>query len=115
MSDDCLFCKLIRGEIPAKMVFEDDRICAFHDISQIAPTHILVIPKKHITTIACVEAEDADLMGHLILKANQIAEKQGLKENGFRYVINTGRDGGQSVFHMHLHILGCRKLNWPPG
>lgn len=115
MSDDCLFCKLIRGEIQSKMVFEDDRICAFHDINPIAPTHILVIPKKHITTVACVEPEDADLMGLLILKANQIAEEQGLKEKGFRYVINTGDDGGQSVFHMHLHILGGRKLNWPPG
>ena len=112
MSNDCLFCKIIAGEIPSNKVYSDDDVYAFHDINPAAPTHILVIPKKHLTYVS--SAGEA-LLGKLLLKANQIAADLGLSEDGFRYVINTGRDGGQTVFHLHLHILGGRALGWPPG
>ena len=112
MSNDCLFCKIITGEIPSNKVYSDDDVYAFHDINPAAPTHILVIPKKHLTYVS--SAGEA-LLGKLLLKANQIAADLGLSEDGFRYVINTGRDGGQTVFHLHLHILGGRALGWPPG
>ena len=115
MSQDCLFCKIIAGEIPSNKVYSDDDVYAFHDINPVAPTHILVIPKKHLTYVSSAHDEDEALLGKLLLKANQIAADLGLSENGFRYVINTGRDGGQTVFHLHLHILGGRALSWPPG
>jgi len=115
MTDDCLFCKIIAGEIPSNKVYSDDDVYAFHDIYPAAPTHILVIPKKHLTDVSCATAEDETLMGKLLLKANQIAAELGLSEDGFRYVINTGSDGGQTVSHLHLHILGGRALGWPPG
>ena len=115
MSDDCLFCKIIAGDIPSNKVYSDDEIYAFHDISPAAPTHILVIPKKHISAVNEANPEDQGLLGHLLLKSNEIAEQQGLAEKGFRYVINTGGDGGQTVSHLHLHILGSRKMSWPPG
>jgi histidine triad (HIT) family protein len=115
MSNDCLFCKIIAGEIPSNKVYSDDDLYAFHDINPAAPTHILIIPKKHLTYVSCADEGDEALMGKLLLKANQIAADQGLSEDGFRYVINTGRNGGQTVFHLHLHILGGRALGWPPG
>ncbi|MFT7472102.1 MAG: histidine triad (HIT) family protein [Kiritimatiellia bacterium] len=115
MSQDCLFCKIIAGEIPSNKVYSDDDVYAFHDINPAAPTHILVIPKKHLTYVNSADGADEALLGKLLLKANQIAADLGLSEDGFRYVINTGRDGGQTVFHLHLHILGGRALGWPPG
>lgn len=115
MSDDCLFCKIIAGEIPSNKVYSDEDIYAFQDINPAAPQHILIIPKKHLTDISSANDEDEALLGKLLLKANQIAKDQCLDKNGFRYVINTGRDGGQTVFHLHLHILGGRALGWPPG
>jgi histidine triad (HIT) family protein len=115
MSDDCLFCKIIAGEIPSNKVYSDDDVYAFEDISPAAPVHILIVPKKHLTDISSATDSDQALLGKLLLKANQIAADQGLNENGFRYVINTGREGGQTVFHLHLHILGGRSLSWPPG
>ena len=115
MADDCLFCKIIAGEIPSNKVYSDDDVYAFHDISPAAPTHILIIPKKHLTDVAASDASDQALLGKLLLKANEIAAEQGLSEDGFRYVINTGSDGGQTVYHLHLHILGGRALSWPPG
>ena len=115
MSEDCLFCKIIAGEIPSNKVYSDDDVYAFHDINPAAPTHILVIPKKHLTYVNSTNKGDEALLGKLLLKANQIAADLGLSEDGFRYVINTGRDGGQTVFHLHLHILGGRALGWPPG
>ena len=115
MATDCLFCKIIAGEIPSTEVYSDDDIYAFRDINPAAPTHLLVIPKKHLTDVNSTDAEDEALMGKLLLRANDIAAEQGLTDDGFRYVINTGSNGGQTVFHLHLHILGGRQLGWPPG
>jgi histidine triad (HIT) family protein len=115
MADDCLFCKIAEGDIPSTEVYADDDFYAFQDINPGAPTHILVIPRKHIARIEAAEDNNADLLGRLLLTANKIARDQGLPENGFRYVINSGEQGGQTVFHIHLHILGGRSLTWPPG
>ncbi|MCG8412672.1 MAG: histidine triad nucleotide-binding protein [Pseudomonadales bacterium] len=113
--EDCLFCKIVAGDIPADIVYQDADVTAFRDINPAAPTHILVIPNKHIAAINEASAEDQALLGKLLLVANQIAEQEGLAEDGFRYVINTGGHGGQTVFHIHLHILGGRQMDWPPG
>ncbi len=110
-----LFEKIIAREIPAEIVFEDDKAIAFRDINPQAPAHLLVIPKKAIPRIAEAEAGDQDLLGHLLLKAAEVAEKEGLKSDGYRLVINNGRNGGESVPHLHVHILGGRALHWPPG
>lgn len=115
MSSDCLFCKIVAGEIPSKEVYSDDDVYAFHDINPTAPTHVLLIPKKHLVDVTQANLEDEALMGKMLLKANEIAEKLNLVDAGFRYVINTGKDGGQTVFHLHLHIIGGRALGWPPG
>ncbi|MBQ3924231.1 MAG: histidine triad nucleotide-binding protein [Firmicutes bacterium] len=111
---DCIFCKLKDGEIPANVAYEDDRIFCFHDADPQAPVHVLMIPKKHIPSIDDVTDEDADLMGHMMTKVKDVAASLGL-ENGYRVVINCGEDGFQTVKHLHLHILGKRKLTWPPG
>ncbi|MFM6189377.1 histidine triad nucleotide-binding protein [Planktothrix sp.] len=111
---DTIFRKIIRREIPADIVYEDDLCLAFRDIAPQAPVHILVIPKKPIPKLADATSEDHALMGHLLLKVKQVAEEAGL-ENGYRVVINTGEDGGQTVDHLHLHILGGRYMEWPPG
>jgi histidine triad (HIT) family protein len=110
----CLFCKIIAGEIPSKKVFEDDLTYAFRDINPQAPTHILVVPRKHIASLAETEAADLDLIGYLHLVAARIAAGEGLAK-GFRTVINTGPDGGQTVDHLHVHLLGGRAMTWPPG
>ena len=115
MSKDCLFCKIIAGLIPSNKVYEDEDIYAFHDINPAAPTHILVIPKKHLSAVNQASPDDASLLGRLILAANNITEQQALSTDGFRYVINTGNNGGQTVYHLHLHILGGRHMAWPPG
>ena len=111
---DCIFCKLKDGEIPANVAYEDDRIFCFHDADPQAPVHVLMIPKKHIPSIDDVTDEDADLMGYMMTKIKDVAASLGL-ENGYRVVINCGEDGFQTVKHLHLHILGKRKLTWPPG
>ena len=113
MSDNCLFCKIIKGEIPADKIYEDDEILAFHDIAPQAPVHFLVIPKKHISGPARVAGEDEQLMGKLIRIGSELAKKEGIEH--FRMVFNNGEQAGQTVFHIHLHILGGRTLNWPPG
>ena len=110
-----LFTKIINGEIPSDRVYEDELCYAFRDIDPKAPVHILIVPKKEIPGMTGVEAGDRDLLGHLLLKAAEIAEAEGLSENGYRLVINSGRDGGQSVDHLHIHILGGREMIWPPG
>lgn len=115
MSDDCLFCKIIAGEIPSNKVYSDDQVYAFRDINPAAPHHILIIPKKHLGDVGAANPEDQALLGHLLLKANEIVVSEGIAEGGYRYVINTGDDGGQTVYHLHLHILGGRRLTWPPG
>ncbi len=110
-----LFEKIIAREIPARIVYEDDTVIAFHDITPQAPTHILVIPKKPIPRLAEAGPEDQALLGYLLLKAAEVAAKLGLMQNGFRLVFNNGPDGGEAVPHLHCHILGGRKMNWPPG
>jgi len=110
MAEDCLFCKIAGGEVPSTEVYSDDEFYAFRDIHPMAPTHVLVIPRKHIPTIVDATPEDAALLGRLLLKANEIARKEGLIEDGFRYVINCGKWGGQVVLHVHLHILGGRAM-----
>lgn len=110
-----IFQKIIDKEIPAKIVFEDDLCLAFHDVSPQAPTHILVIPKKFIRSLAEAGSKDKELLGHMLLKAKDIAKEVGISEDGFRVAINTNYQGGQSVYHLHMHILGGRQLKWPPG
>jgi histidine triad (HIT) family protein len=111
---DTIFGKIVRGEVAAKIVHDDDRCLAFHDVAPQAPVHVLVIPKKPIASLADVTADDAGLLGHLVVVATQLAGKLGLSD-GYRLVVNCGRDGGQSVDHLHLHLLGGRRLSWPPG
>lgn len=115
MAEDCLFCKIIAGDIPSNKVYSDDDVYAFHDINPAAPTHILIIPRKHLHAVNAAGDEDQALLGKLILAANRITKQEGLAESGFRYVINTGDEGGQTVFHLHMHILGGRQCTWPPG
>ncbi len=112
---NCLFCKIAKGEIPAKVVSSDERVVAFEDISPQAPVHVLIIPRKHIATIMELEDGDNDLMGHMVQVAKKIAIEKGIDEGGFRLVINCNSDAGQAVFHIHLHVLGGRVMNWPPG
>lgn len=112
---DCIFCRVVAGTIPAKMVAQDDRAAAFHDINPQAPTHILIIPKRHIASVAVATPEDEADLGHLFTLARQIAHDQGLDEAGYRLVVNTGAAAGQTVFHIHVHLLGGRVLTWPPG
>ena len=111
---DTIFSKIIRREIPANIVYEDDLCLAFTDVNPQAPTHILVIPKKPIPKLEEAQEEDHSLLGHLLMKVKQVAQQAGLN-NGYRVVINNGDDGGQTVDHLHLHILGGRSLSWPPG
>ena len=112
---DCIFCKIIAGEIPCKKIHEDDEMLAFHDITPQSPVHFLLIPKKHIRNLMELEPGDIDLAGRLLNKAQELAKELGCAEKGARFVINAKRDGGQTVDHLHLHILGGRQLIWPPG
>lgn len=112
---DCLFCGIIAKKIPAKIIYEDKDALAFEDINPQAPVHVLIIPKKHIPTSLDITHEDTLLAGHLLHIARQLAAEKGIAERGFRMVINTNADAGQTVFHMHLHLLGGRHMHWPPG
>lgn len=114
MSDD-LFEKIVRREIPADIVHEDEDILAFRDVNPQAPTHILIIPKRRIPTLNDAEDSDAELLGRLILAARRLAREQGLSDDGYRLVFNCNEHGGQSVYHIHLHLLGGRRMSWPPG
>lgn len=111
----CLFCKIAAKQIPAKILFEDDELLAFHDINPGAPTHVLVIPKEHVGSVAEAKPEHAALLGKLMLATQRVAEMTGITTSGFRVVANTGPNAGQSVFHLHLHVLGGRAMGWPPG
>jgi histidine triad (HIT) family protein len=113
--DDCIFCKIVAGEIPADLVYEDDAVIAFRDLNPQAPSHVLVIPRRHIATLNDLGPEDADIMGRLFLAAREIAAREGFAEAGYRTVVNCNEAGGQSVFHIHLHLLGGRMMHWPPG
>lgn len=112
---NCLFCSIVEKTIPADIVYEDEQVIAFRDIAPQAPTHILVIPKKHIATINEASAEDSLLIGHMLITAKTIAAQQGIAEDGFRLVMNCNEHGGQTVYHIHLHMLGGRAMSWPPG
>lgn len=111
----CLFCKIAAGQIPADTVFENDKVLAFRDINPAAPSHILVIPKKHIATMNDATADDKSLLGEMMLVARDIAHREGVAEDGYRLAVNTNRHGGQSVYHIHLHLLAGRQMSWPPG
>lgn len=115
MSSSCVFCRIAAGEIPARVVHRDDRAIAFHDASPQAPVHLLVIPRRHLEHLLDADAADPALAGHLIALAVRLARELGLDKSGFRIVFNTLDDGGQSVSHLHLHLLGGRALGWPPG
>lgn len=113
--DDCLFCKIIAGEIPSTKVYEDALCYAFDDINPQAPVHVQIIPRKHIATINELAAEDEPMVGHLVTVAAKIAKERGVAESGYRTLFNCNRSAGQSVFHIHLHLIGGRSLGWPPG
>jgi histidine triad (HIT) family protein len=112
---NCIFCKIVAGEIPAAKIFEDDRAVVFRDINPQAPTHALVIPRAHVASLGEAGGGDEALLGHLLLVAARVAREAGHAEGGYRTVINTGPDAGQTVFHIHVHVLGGRRLTWPPG
>ncbi len=112
---DCLFCKMVAGEIKPDVVYEDDAVLAFRDINPQAPVHVLVIPKQHISTINDIQDEQAELIGRLYLGAKSVAEQEGIAAHGYRTVMNCNAAAGQTVFHIHLHLLGGRNLSWPPG
>lgn len=112
--DNCIFCKIINKEIPSDIVYEDDKILAFNDVNPQAPVHLLFIPKKHIKSIDQLEEKDIDLIGHIYYAISRLSEELGL-EKGYRVVVNTGQDGGQTVGHLHFHLLAGRSLQWPPG
>jgi len=111
---DCLFCKIINKEIPSDIIYEDEHVIAFNDISPQAPTHVLIIPRKHIATLNDIEDEDVALVGHMTKTAATIARKIGFDESGYRTVFNCNSHGGQTVYHIHLHLLGGKPLGWPP-
>ena len=113
MASDCLFCRIVRGEIPASIVRDTEDLVAFRDINPQAPVHVVIVPRQHIASLN--EATDAATLGQLSLTAAQIAKSEGIAESGFRTVVNTNRDAGQTVFHIHLHLIGGRDMRWPPG
>lgn len=112
---DCIFCKIANGEIGSDLVYEDSMIAAFNDLDPQAPVHILIVPKKHIASLNDLEKGDEEILGHLMSIIAPIAEKAGVASSGYRVVINTGKDGGQTVGHLHIHLLGKRKMEWPAG
>lgn len=112
---DCLFCKIVSGEIPSKKVMDTPDIFAFEDIAPQAPTHILVVPKTHIATVSGLNAGNIDLIGKMFLAAKEIVRDRKIADSGYRLVVNCNRDGGQTVFHLHIHLLGGRPMDWPPG
>jgi histidine triad (HIT) family protein len=112
---DCLFCRIAAKEIPSKLVYEDDQALAFQDVHPQAPVHLLLIPKKHFNTLLDIQAEDLPLLAHLMELVAKLAKEHGLAKSGFRTVINTGSKGGQTVYHLHLHLIGGRQMTWPPG
>ena len=112
---DCIFCKIAAGEVSSDRVYKDDRVTAFRDINPAAPVHILIVPNRHIASVNELEAEDRDLAGHLLLTARKLAEQEGIARDGYRLILNTGRHGGQEVHHLHLHLLGGRRMQHPMG
>lgn len=112
---DCIFCKIACGEIPANRILEDEHVVAFHDLNPKAPVHVLVIPREHVDSVGAAGEEHLELMGRVLLACRRVAEQTGVAAGGFRIVLNTNADAGQTVFHLHAHVLGGRILGWPPG
>lgn len=112
---ECLFCKIIGGEVPSKILYSDNDVVAIEDINPQAPTHVLVLPRKHIPTTTDIDDEDFELMGRCLAVSNHIAKEKGIDQSGFRIVLNSGADAGQSVYHIHFHVFGGRPMRWPPG
>ncbi|HAZ37129.1 MAG TPA: histidine triad nucleotide-binding protein [Clostridiaceae bacterium] len=112
---DCIFCGIVNNDIPSKKVYEDDKVVAFEDINPAAPVHVVIVPRKHISSLMDINDEDATLIGHIFMVAKKIATEKNISENGFRIVCNCGEDGGQTVKHLHFHLLGGRSFGWPPG
>jgi len=115
MTNDCIFCRIVDGQAPAKIVFEDETLVAFEDLNPQAPVHLLVVPRRHLPSLKEASAEDEPLLGHLLTVAATLARERGLETKGYRTVINNGSGAGQSVFHLHVHVLGGRVFRWPPG
>ena len=115
MAQACLFCRIVKGELPADIVFQDEQALAFRDINPQAPVHLLVIPKRHIPSLRDFTSDDHDLLAHLLQLCNEMARRFTIADSGYRVVTNTGRDAGQTVFHVHWHVLGGRAMHWPPG
>ena len=113
--DNCIFCKIVNGEIPSKKVYEDESVAAFYDIEPQAPVHVLIIPKAHFASTLELSDDTAQVVGNMVLAANKIAKELGVDESGFRLVMNTGRDAGQTVPHLHMHLMGGRSFSWPAG
>ncbi|MGI6153709.1 MAG: histidine triad nucleotide-binding protein [Christensenellaceae bacterium] len=112
---DCLFCKIVAGEVPCQKVYEDKLTLAFHDIDKKAPEHILIVPKKHIESVLGINRDNQDYLLAMFAAAQKISDAKGMDRKGFRLVLNTGEEGGQTVFHLHMHLLGGRQMEWPPG
>ena len=115
MTNSCVFCKIVSGESKAEIVYRDEQATAFRDLHPAAPTHILIVPNKHIESVGALEVEDEPLMGHLFTVARRLAEEEGISKGGYRLITNTGADGGQSVFHLHLHLIGGQRMRYPMG
>lgn len=113
--EECIFCKIVKGDIPSKKIYEDDKVFAFYDISPEAPVHFLVIPKDHIESVNELNEKNASIVSHIFLVINKLVNELGIAGDGYRIVNNTGKDGGQTVHHMHFHVLAGRNLSWPPG
>jgi len=115
MTDTCIFCKIVSNEAKATVVYRDEQVTAFRDIHPVAPTHILIVPNRHIESVNALEAEDEQLMGHLVRTAGKLAKEEGIDRSGYRLITNTGVDGGQTVFHLHLHLIGGQRMRHPMG
>ena len=115
MTDTCIFCKIVSNEAKATVVYRDEQVTAFRDIHPVAPTHILIVPNRHIESVNALEAEDEQLMGHLVRTAGKLAKEEGVDRSGYRLITNTGVDGGQTVFHLHLHLIGGQRMRHPMG
>jgi histidine triad (HIT) family protein len=115
MTDSCLFCSIVRNEIKSNIVFSDDQVIAFRDIHPVAPTHILIVPRRHIPSVNEIRPDDAPLIGHMFTVASQLARQENIHEGGYRIIVNTGPDGGQTVFHLHLHLIGGEPMKHPMG
>ena len=115
MTDSCIFCKIVSKEAKAEIVYHDEQVTAFRDLHPVAPTHILIVPNKHIESVGTLEAEDEQLTGHLFIVARKLAEEAGIARGGYRLITNTGSNGGQTVFHLHLHLIGGQRMRYPMG